>query len=158
MKQRATTVQTVCGACGQEVGREAKTCPHCGAPVRRRRIIHWLVLLVLVAIIVGGIYREDDGRGWKPSPASVAKQGDRLQAVQRLIDEGIAERFQADKCVLWVTPAFLALDFEAKQDVLNPVWSYCIVESSSYYATLALNDSVSGGQIGYVNQYGLRLY
>ena len=42
-----------CKECGNEVSSKAKTCPHCGAPIKRRsNIVPWLAFAIVIAVVV----------------------------------------------------------------------------------------------------------
>jgi RNA polymerase subunit RPABC4/transcription elongation factor Spt4 len=44
---------TKCKECGHDVSKQAKTCPNCGAPMRKKRsIVRWALLLLLIVIFV----------------------------------------------------------------------------------------------------------
>lgn len=53
MKEKLTT----CDSCGAEIATSAKTCPQCGAKVKRpitKKWWFWVVVVVIIAAIVGG--------------------------------------------------------------------------------------------------------
>lgn len=54
---------TNCKECGNEVSNKAETCPHCGAPVKKRPKQHGcgtLLLIGIVAFILIGIFSSND--------------------------------------------------------------------------------------------------
>ena len=65
MKEKLTT----CDSCGAENATSAKTCPQCGAKVKRpitKKWWFWVVVVVIIAAIVGGTSGSKSGE--KPSP------------------------------------------------------------------------------------------
>lgn len=44
-----------CPSCGKEVAARARTCPHCGGAVYRSSGPAWLVMLIVLAVVVGGV-------------------------------------------------------------------------------------------------------
>lgn len=65
MKERLTT----CDSCGAEIATSAKTCPQCGAKVKRpitKKWWFWVVVVVIIAAIVGGTSGSKSGD--KPAP------------------------------------------------------------------------------------------
>lgn len=60
---------TNCASCGAEVATSAKTCPQCGAKVKRpitKKWWFWVVVVVIIAAIVGGTSGSKSGD--KPAP------------------------------------------------------------------------------------------
>lgn len=65
MKEKLTT----CDSCGAEIATSAKTCPQCGAKVKRpitKKWWFWVVVVVIIAAIVGGTSGSKSGD--KPAP------------------------------------------------------------------------------------------
>lgn len=65
MKEKLTT----CNSCGAEIATSAKTCPQCGAKVKRpitKKWWFWVVVVVIIAAIVGGTSGSKSGD--KPAP------------------------------------------------------------------------------------------
>lgn len=65
MKEKLTT----CDSCGAEIATSAKTCPQCGAKVKRpitKKWWFWVVVVVIIAAIVGGTSGSKTGD--KPAP------------------------------------------------------------------------------------------
>ena len=46
---------TTCKECGKERSKNATSCPHCGAPVRRTSFITWVITIILVIWLIGYI-------------------------------------------------------------------------------------------------------
>ena len=60
---------TNCTSCGAEIATSAKTCPQCGAKVKRpitKKWWFWVVVVVIIAAIVGGTSGSKSGD--KPAP------------------------------------------------------------------------------------------
>lgn len=65
MKEKLTT----CDSCGAEIATSAKTCPQCGAKVKRpitKKWWFWVVVVVIIAAIVAGTSGSKSGD--KPAP------------------------------------------------------------------------------------------
>ncbi len=43
---------TKCSACGAEIAKNAKACPQCGAKIKKKHIVRWIVLALVVLIII----------------------------------------------------------------------------------------------------------
>ena len=41
-----------CNECGKEVSTKARECPNCGAPVKAKKAIPWVVILFICAVVV----------------------------------------------------------------------------------------------------------
>lgn len=50
-----------CKACGQQIAKKAKTCPHCGAKNKKGSPVLWgIIAIVLLAVIIGSAGSNDD--------------------------------------------------------------------------------------------------
>jgi len=57
-----------CKDCGQEISKQAKTCPHCGKPQVRTSGCVWLALIVIILLVIGAISKM--GKQTTPSQPS----------------------------------------------------------------------------------------
>lgn len=49
-----------CKDCGKEVSKKAKTCPHCGAKVKKGHKILWTILGIFGLFVIIGIFSEEE--------------------------------------------------------------------------------------------------
>jgi len=59
-----STKMTTCNACGEEIARSARACPHCGAKQGLkglRRVINYVVGGFIVIVVIGAIFRTEPG-------------------------------------------------------------------------------------------------
>lgn len=65
------TKLTTCKACGEQVAKTAKTCPHCGAKIKKSHPVTIAILVVLILIAVAVSIGESDAPKKVDSPVSV---------------------------------------------------------------------------------------
>mgnify|MGYP004604747423 FL=1 len=65
------TKLTTCKACGEQVAKTAKTCPHCGAKIKKSHPVAIGIAVVLILIAVAVSTGESDTPKKVDSPASV---------------------------------------------------------------------------------------
>lgn len=65
------TKLTTCKACGEQVAKTAKTCPHCGAKIKKSHPVTIAILVVLILIAVAVSTGESDAPKKVDSPVSV---------------------------------------------------------------------------------------
>jgi hypothetical protein len=66
-----------CKECGHQISSKAKTCPNCGAKIRRTSLFTWLVFAFVLAIVLSSIYSPpgtDDQRASATSSEPPARQ------------------------------------------------------------------------------------
>jgi len=52
-----------CSACGAEISKNAKTCPHCGEPVPKgTSLLTWLFLILFVILFISNIFQENSSQ------------------------------------------------------------------------------------------------
>ena len=52
---------TACKACGNEIAKSAKSCPHCGAKNKKPIFKKWWFWVIVVAVFVSAVSGEDEG-------------------------------------------------------------------------------------------------
>lgn len=87
---------------------------------------------------------------------SVELQSKRLEFINKLIAQGIFQKVEKPAIYprVWVTPLFMALNFDDKQLFIGVVYSYYVTQNSQCDMVL-LYDSKIGKEIGiYAKEYG----
>lgn len=120
------------------------------------------MLLGLISIIV---LANMAGETKPPSPSppvfdqSPAHQAKRKDAIQRAIGAGWFGKVTdaSGRPEAWVTPAFMALDFDVKRAALAGVYGYYF-DGSAPYRRLFLIDNQTGRKVGeFSPKHGLKL-
>lgn len=152
-----------CKSCSAEVSKNAKACPQCGEPVKRRPIgcsgaisIVFLVLAIAVAwnsimnpspTTTGGQATTSTSVS-KPS-ADCSKQTDRKQLIEDMIAEGYWDKV-VKPAILYrvhVMPSFIrGTKFDDKQQLISVVSAYDLCEGGEGIVTVI--DAMSGKEIG----------
>lgn len=93
---------------------------------------------------------------WKED---VRKQPDRQQFIQRLLNEGVFVRIQYKEniAIIWVDERFYALDFEAKKDFTNVIYSYLATEKKDENVLVELRDRRDNKIVGEHSLFGLKI-
>lgn len=86
---------TVCKACGADIAKTAKTCPHCGAKNKRKHPVLAAVLIVLGIILVVGALNTSDEHA-EARNAETAPQ----QQEERQTTFGVGEKVELDDVVV----------------------------------------------------------
>ncbi len=90
-----------CHECRKDVSSQAKLCPHCGAPVKKKSGCGMLLVVLILIIIAPGIFSSfTDGAATptpsKPSPAAVpATKYSGYEDLKRKFESNIAEKYRA---------------------------------------------------------------
>jgi hypothetical protein len=115
-------------------------------------------LLAAVAVTMAVLLSCGDSRS--PAPAtpapSAAMQKERLEFIQKLIDQGFFKKVETPGSLphLWVTPKFMALDFDTKGTFVNVVYAYYLAKNPDYNLVV-LYHSKTGKEVGqYAAAYG----
>lgn len=141
-------------------------------PPRRRRVDRRALLVALLipaAIIVAfgilALIGGDSSRHGMPVTIdrSAAVQAKRAALIAELRQTGVIYKLERPASLphLWVTPTFLALDYDAKKAVVGLVYAYAATErpgfGDSYGDVLVLRHSLTGAELGTFGRNGLRL-
>ncbi len=57
---KSGSLWTECGGCQKQISVNAKSCPHCGAKLKRHRVLKWTGGAFLALVVVGGIVRTNN--------------------------------------------------------------------------------------------------
>jgi DNA-directed RNA polymerase subunit RPC12/RpoP len=150
----------VCRDCGGKVSPSAKACPHCGSRTFNTSrafaqsaaaigcLIFSLLFIGPCAVIA---MRDGPARAGNKPKAPFADRSPALQAqrkalIEKLIANGVFQKFEKHDngfAHVWVTPVFMALDFDDKQSFISVVAAYA---SDEGYVTV--KDSKTNKRIG----------
>lgn len=102
-----------------------------------------------------------EGQAAAPAPVDPQLQANRKEFIERLIAEGIFQKVEVPGTTprLWVTPRFMLLNWEDKEQFVNVVFAYYYPDPSQHdLAMIKIYHSVSGKHIGdYSASFGLEL-
>lgn len=105
-----------------------------------------------------------------PSTANVAKatpqvQEQRRKLIQKMESDGIIQKIQYERspCAVWVTPTFMAMNFDTKRGLCAIIFSYAFEVPANGEApigkSLNLFHSTTGKNVGdYDSTIGLRIH
>jgi len=113
-----------CRECGQNISSTAAVCPKCGAPVRRRSIASWLVIIMLVLIgLAVGMASCQDRASRKAGERAAQEQAQAKAQRAATVLQQQTEAFERNRAqVLAVTRAALDRgDLVAAQEALAPI-------------------------------------
>jgi hypothetical protein len=122
-----------------------------------------IVLLLFAGGAIIGILT--GGQPPKPEPASLIldksseAQAKRLDLINRLIAEGVFQKIEVPGNLprLWVTPKFLAIDFDAKQSFVGVVYAYYF-DGTDSGDSVRIFDNITGKELGTFTSRGLTLH
>jgi hypothetical protein len=125
-----------CPECGTQVGDRAESCPSCGSPLRGKSSVSgcFVVLMVLIfGAFITALFSGDPGakiESQAPRPkrirASLAEQAKRSKLIDKLTASRVIQKIDTSKTVprLYVLPAYGALTFDEKQDLVEVCYGY----------------------------------
>jgi len=154
-----------CRFCAEEILDGARFCKHCGKEQKFQLSsgLRCLVLIIL-AIVVGVLlipFFTNPPAGNRPSAPAVQQidksakmEAGRDQFIQKAMRLGLIRKVGCPS--VWVTPTFMAIDFDAKAALANVVYAYCFT-SVELGNVIRLRSSVSGKDVGTYSSRGLRM-
>ena len=116
-----------------------------------RRVIASLFVVLLAVFLACG------GAATPTQKADMQLQNDRHAFLQKLIKQGYVTKLEQPATLphLWVTPKFMALDFQAKKEFCEVVFAYHYEAPRGMSAkdmptdwSLVLKHSISGNRVG----------
>ena len=154
-----------CKTCGTEIAKSAKTCPSCGAKVKKPIYTKWWIWLIAVIIIGSAIGSTGDKS--QPAPSNSTAKTEKNEEIMYNIGDivttkncevtisNVSEKMQVGSQYFNKSPAeggvYVAVDWSVKNTSEKPISSFSIpsiyivdkngtkyntdVEASTYYAT-----------------------
>ena len=142
-----------CTECGNELSNNAARCPRCGNKITKPtgKYVKIGCLSIVVLMIFSGVFqslsdpdkaaREQRAKQQQFTPEQRRKQ---REVIDQLIANGIVYKIEAKQLAVhvWVTPLFLRLSVDQKQQFLAVVLAYYGDDM------ITLKDSQTGNRIG----------
>jgi hypothetical protein len=139
-----------CKACGKEIAKGVKKCPHCGKDQRsffgRHKILSFIGVLILLGIVVSALGEggeETSNGGGSTTPASAPAKEEKVYKA--------GEAVQADNVEITVTK------FEEKDQVGNEFISKAVSEGGTFVAIQYKIKNISKKPIGMFDYPGVSL-
>jgi hypothetical protein len=158
-----------CKECGQEISTTAKSCPKCGAPIKRTsgcaRIAVIPVILFVAVLVFTAVTSDREPASaaaatpqpkWDKSAETQRKREDLLRGLQAQSVFGTfnCRSLGAD---VQVTDRFLELDFDTKEKFLSVFYAWCF-DGIKTHVGVSLIDIKSGKDLGrYAAETGLKM-
>lgn len=157
---------TDCKECDHEISKKAETCPHCGAPQKRKTNLFTWVIVIVLSFWLFAVLTDNDSTTRTASitaPAikidtSPKMQAERKKFMQKLQKMNVIYKIDVpgDLPHVYVSSGFYSLKIDDKKSFMSVVYAYYLAQNPK--ATIvALYDSRSGKQIGTFTHRGLEL-
>lgn len=157
---------TKCKECGGQISTKAKTCPHCGAAIKKGSWLKWigvLVLLFLVAYVVGmfiqALRNTPSTENWvlaiDQSPEAHAK---REALMEDLLDKGIWLKVEKPATLphAYTGPMWPLLNIDEKEAFASATLVHYAANDRNA-TILIIYDGSNGKEIGKFSSLGLDL-
>jgi len=138
-----------CKECGKPISSDAKSCPGCGAKPPTPKVAAYGCLLLCIlffgsCVALASLSNGGDKKATIPDIDRSPEQRQRRALIDKLISRGIFQKVERPGEVphVWVTPLFMALNFDDKQSFISVVYAYYGDD------LVSLRDSKTGGRIG----------
>ncbi len=101
----------------------------------------------------------------KPEPweihSNIDQQPARLRMIKQWQEKGVIQKIEAPVRFpeVWVTPLFMNLDYDVKEDIADLILSYYLIESKGSLTIVYFKHSKSGNDVGKIDTLlGFRLH
>jgi hypothetical protein len=86
-KMGSESVFTKCKTCGKDVSATAKTCPQCGAKLKKLSVIHWIGIVLLGLMIIGLLNSPDEDSTTNSASKIASSSKPTTQSLKSLMPE-----------------------------------------------------------------------